>query len=149
MNLNPTAETVMRIILESGIEAAERHVREHLLIAVERARAELERAQANLNAASSVIQFAKPTTASVDVEAPTPEAPVDESTAKRSLILNAAEDVGARSEIVTTEDVLAELRRNGVVMPGARPGTAVGNVMNRSGAWARIGEGKFRRAAAA
>jgi hypothetical protein len=155
--LNPTVQAVMKLLLEGGIEAAERYIASDLLQKVEEARALAVRLEQDLNAARNVVLLAKgqhtPVAPSLSVQIGA-EAPLVEGKARvelvdegqrRAEVLRAAHAVAAASPggLVTTELVIMKLAEHGFVIPGARPGTSIGNMLNKDAAWKRLGEGAY------
>lgn len=73
----------------------------------------------------------------------------DEAADRRALVLDAANEIQLAHEIVATEAVLDMLERRGITIPGARPGTSVGNILHKDPNWIRVSEGKYKRREAA
>ena len=155
MNLNPHYTTVMRLILDQGIGAAEQYVLANLTEPIEIAKAELERLQQQERDALNIIA----TLRGGVQEAPTPSgtlAPVTLSSQGvvseeipggwRNKILEAADEISPLAgDVVQTKHVIDELIARGLKLPGTRPGTSIGNILNKDGRWERISEGVFRR----
>lgn len=156
-NLNPIIVQVMRELLNSGRGAAEAFVRDNLTKKVEELRRELERLQAEESAAKNIIFMAAlaPAAETTPLQVKTDPllgglttlmvASNQEEDRRRSKIIEAAESVALVEQVVTTEAVVKALAERGISLPGARPGTSVGNVLHRSPDWVRVGEGKFQK----
>jgi hypothetical protein len=150
--INPIAEKVLRLLLDSGPPAAQQFVRDELIPEVDRAQQALELAKSSLTTAETIIALASRQD-TPPVRAPEPDPPTAlqavgaQEDERKAQILAVANELADRQqgEPISTIDVLAIMLRRGQKLAGARPGTSVGNVLFRAPGWIRIGEGKYKR----
>jgi hypothetical protein len=161
--LNPVAAEVMRLILNEGVDAAEKFVNETIGAKVRALQQELVNAHEDESKARGIINFAKVgsqpaatqpaavaqygAVPAQNVATPAGSAgAVLDDVNKRDVITSLARQIAfaAMDNTASTEEVLKELAKQGKSLPGARPGTSIGNILNRDPAWERISEGVFR-----
>lgn len=145
--LNPNAEKIMRLIIGEGFEAAERFVEHDLADRMENAKLAYFNLQLELTAARDLLKLAKGSQESSEPEQTPAEPPEGGlSIYSRALVLTAADEVAPNvGDQVSTADVLKVVTAKGQTPPGNKPGTSIGNFLNKDGRWQRVSEGVYRR----
>lgn len=153
--LDPNIQNLLRVLLDEGPDAAEAYVRSTFTVRIQQLRSELDKLTAEEANAKNIIGMSirgigESTEAAVNTGPDQSQLIWQNSNTIppdfRSAILAAADAVAdANQEIVTTSRVIEALKEKGIVLPGVRPGTSIGNILNKDARWERQGEGIFRR----
>jgi len=158
--LNPIAATVMQLLLEHGPDAASAYISQELVPAMEAAQKIAAQASSDVAMAQNLIAFTRaasppaagnttslgrvPTQSEGVIDGAMREEPM--LLDKRTAVMNTADELSS-ADFVTTEDVEAALASKGIVLPGERPRTSIGNILSRAPGWKRVSEGRFTKIA--
>ena len=138
--LDPDIETIMKLLLEQGAEAAKAYVNQHIVPDVEKAKKAFETRQNTLSSVNNIIFMAtgnQSTESSGDNELP--------MDVRGQVLAIAAEIARGNDGIAALNEVVREVANRGLDLKSSRPGTSIANILFRAPfLWQRMSPGIFK-----
>lgn len=142
--LNPHVEAVMRLLIEQGLEAANRYVELNVSPEVAKAKKEFEARSQEEGAVKNIIVMAMSGMSSGEAQnLPEPEVlPMD---TRGQVLAIAAEVARGNDGIAELNPVVEAVLKRGIDLKSSRPGTSIANILFKaSDLWERVSPGVFR-----
>ena len=145
-NLDQAMRAVADIVFESGRTSAKNFVVDNYFKKAEAAEKQAAAFRAAGERANQLIELLapdapedQPSQLPLDTDA------IDPPPDFRDSVLQVAGELAKASGTVQLVALLDAIRARGVVIPGSKPGTTVGNIMSKAQGWTRVSAGEYKR----